>query len=85
MTLKDRRWKKMSEVFKRAMFLEMSNYQSNHKDCIRQAIKELVPEYELIDLYTLYGVTYDEYVDDMSNAYLRFKSRKISEAWQKAN
>lgn len=73
----------MSEVFKRARFLEINNYPVDHKDCIRQAVKELISDYELIDLYTLYGITYDEYIDDMSKAYLRFKSQNLSELWQR--
>jgi hypothetical protein len=73
----------MSEVFRRARFLEINNYPSDYRDCIRQAVRELVPEYELIDLYTLYGITYDQYIEDMSNAYLRLKNQKISESWQR--
>ena len=75
----------MSEVFKRTMFLEMSNYPISHRDCVIQAVRELVPENEIIDLYSLYGVTYDEYIDDMANAYLRFKSQKVSEMWRRVN
>lgn len=75
----------MNEVFKRTMFLEMSNYPTHHRDCVIQAVKEIIPENEIIDLYTLYGITYNEYIDDMSAAYLRFKSQKVSEMWQKAN
>lgn len=73
------------EVFRRAMFLEISNYPVHHRDCIRQAVREIVPDYEFLDMYTLYGITYDEYIEDMSNAYLRFKSKKMSETWRKAN
>lgn len=73
------------EVFRRAMFLEMSNYPVDHRDCIRQAVREIVPDYEFLDMYALYGITYEEYIEDMSNAYLRFKSKKMSEEWRKAN
>ena len=64
----------MSELFNRTMFLEMCNYPTSPKDCMRQAVKELMPDYELIDLYMLYGITYDEYLEDMTNAYLRYKA-----------
>jgi hypothetical protein len=67
------------------MFLEMSNYPTDHRDCMRQAIKELVPDYELRELYTIYGITKEQYINDMSNAYLRYKANKVSEQWQKAN
>lgn len=72
----------MNEVFKRARFLEINNYPTDYRDCIRQAIREIVPEYELIDIYTLYGITYDEFIEDISCAYLRYKSQKISDAWK---
>lgn len=75
----------MNDVFKRTMFLEMNNYPSDYRDCVRQAVKELMPDYELREIYTLHGITYDEYINDMSNAYLRYKSQKVSEMWQKAN
>lgn len=75
----------MNEVFSRTMFLEMSNYPSDYRDCLRQSVKEIVPDYELRELYSIYGITYDQYINDMSNAYLRYKSQKVSEMWQKAN
>lgn len=75
----------MNEVFRRAMFLEMSNYPIDHRDCIRQAVREIVPDYEFVDMYALYGITYEEYIEDMTNSYLRYKSERISEAWRKAN
>jgi hypothetical protein len=83
MILKDRRWKKMREVFRRARFLEINNYPSDYRDCIKQAVRELVPEYELIDIYTLYGITYEEYIEDICRVYLRYKNQKISEQWQR--
>lgn len=75
----------MNEVFDRAMFLEMGNYPADHRECVGQAIKELVPDYELRELYTIYGITYDQYLKDMADSYLRYKNRKVSEMWQKAN
>jgi hypothetical protein len=75
----------MNEVFRRARFLEINNYPSDHRDCIRQAVREIVPEYELIDIYTLYGITYEQYIEDIASAYLRYKSQKMSEQWQRLN
>lgn len=72
----------MDEIFSRARFLEINNYPISHKDCIKQAVRELVPEYEIMDTYTLYGITYEEYIEDMAKAYLRYKSQKVSEVWQ---
>lgn len=75
----------MNEVFDRAMFLEMSNYPIDHTDCVRQAIKEMVTECELREIYSIYGITYDTYLKDMSDAYLRYKGKKVSEMWRKVD
>lgn len=75
----------MNELFNRTMFLEMANYPTSPKDCIRQAVRELMPDYELIDLYRLYGITYEEYIEDMTNSYLRYKNKKIGAMWRRAN
>ena len=76
---------KTVEMFKYVDKLIERNYPIDHRDCMRQAVREFVPEYELIDIYSLYGITYDEYITDMANSYLRYKSQKVSEMWQRAN
>lgn len=76
---------KTVEMFKYVDNLIERNYPIDHRDCMRQAVREFVPEYELIDIYSLYGITYDEYITDMANSYLRYKSQKVSEMWQRAN
>lgn len=73
----------MNEVFERTMFLQMSNYENDHRKCLIQAVKELVSDEELKDTYNLCGITFDEYLEDMANAYLRYKNQKVSEMWQK--
>lgn len=73
----------MNEVFSRAMFLEINEYPRDYRDCVRQAVMELVSAEQLRDLYTLYGITLDEYIEDMAKAYLRHRAEKISEAWRK--
>lgn len=73
------------EMFKYVDKLIEKNYPIDHRDCMKQAVREFVPEYELVDIYTLYGVTYNEYIEDMSNSYLRYKSYKLGEMWRKAN
>ena len=70
------------EMFKFVDKMIEKNYPIDHRDCIRQAVKEFVPEYELTDIYSLYGITYEEYIEDMAKAYLRYKSQKVSEMWQ---
>ena len=74
----------MNEVFDRTMFLQMANYNNNHKECLIQAVRELVSDKELQDTYNINGITYDEYIEDMANAYLRYKSQKVREWWQKS-
>lgn len=64
----------MEEVFERTMFLEMNNYTKSYKECLIQAIKELIPDYYLKDIYSIFGITYNEYIEDMSNAYLKYRS-----------
>ena len=76
---------KTIEMFQYVDKLIERNYPIDHRDCMRQAVREFVPEYELIDIYSLYGITYDEYITDMANSYLRHKSQKVSEMWKRAN
>ena len=73
----------MNELFNRVMFLEINNYPKNPKMCVIRAVRDIIPEYELIDIYSLYGITYDEYIEDTTKAYLRWKSAKLSELWRK--
>lgn len=73
----------MTELYKEVARLEEHNYPINPKECVIIAVKNLIPEYELIDIYSLYGITYDEYIEDTTKAYLRWKSAKLSELWRK--
>ena len=73
----------MNEVFDRTMFLEMANYNNDSREYLKQAVKELVSDKELQDIYNINGITYDEYIEDMTNAYLRYKSQKMSEIWRR--
>lgn len=63
----------MRDVFDRTMFLQMSNYSSDYRECVRQAVKELVPEDELREIYTIYGVDYNQYIDDVTKQYIRYR------------
>ena len=74
----------MTELYKEVARLEQINYPTNPKECVIVAVKKLIPEYELMDIYSLYGITYDEYIEDTTKAYLRWKSNKLSELWQNA-
>lgn len=74
-----------SEVFRRARFLEMNNYPMSPRECIVQAVRELVPENELIDMYALYGITYDEYIEDMVSCYMRYKTEEVTKLWRRAS
>ncbi len=78
------RWK-MNEIFERAEQIEQANYPINPKECVFMAVRELVPEYVLIDTYTLYGITLEEYIEDTTKSYLRYKNQKLSELWQRAS
>ena len=74
-----------NEVFRRARFLDINNYPMNPRDCVVQAVREIVPENELIDMYTLYGITYDEYIEDMTICYIRYKTEEVTRLWRRAN
>lgn len=73
------------DMFKYVDKLMERNYPVDHRDCMRQAVREFVPEYELTDIYSLYGISYNDYIEDMTQSYLRYKSHELSELWQKAN
>ena len=69
----------MTEVYKRAMFLELELSGKTEKECVEQAIKELVTTEELRDMYCLYGITFYQLVDDTLKAYQRYKYAKETE------
>lgn len=73
MNLRDRRWK-MTEVYKRALFLELELSGKTEKECVEQAVKELVTTEELRDMYCLYGITLPQLVFDTLKGYQRYKS-----------
>ena len=64
------------------MFLEMNEYPRDYRDCVKQAIKELNKPNEMQDLYNLFGIDNEEYVHDMCECYLRYKSQQVSEMWR---
>ena len=64
---------KMSNIYTRVMFLEMGKPQRDVRECVEQAVKELVSEEELSRTYTTFGIDYNEYIDDMCKAYFRYK------------
>lgn len=66
----------MKEVFYRARFLECNEYPRDYRDCIKQAIKEIIPDKELRDIYNAFGINFDEYCSDMANLYLNYKTKK---------
>lgn len=75
----------MNEVFDRTMFLEMRNYPRDYRECLKQAVNEIMSNEELRETYTMYGLDYDQYLEDMYKAYLRHKSQRISDQWHEIN
>jgi hypothetical protein len=51
----------------------MGKPQRDVRECVEQAVKELVSEEELSRTYTTFGIDYNEYIDDMCKAYFRYK------------
>ena len=72
----------MNEVFKRTAFLEINEYPRDWRDCVLQAINELVSNKELRDIYNMCGITFNEYVEDMCSCYLRYKQNELSQQWK---
>lgn len=70
------------EMFEYVDKMVEANYPIDHRDCIKQAVRKFMPEYELTDIYSLYGITYNEYIEDMSKTYLTFKSNKLCETYR---
>lgn len=83
MNLKGRRWKKMNELFKEVEQFQEHNYPIDHRELISVLLNKYVTSEQLRDMYNIYGITYEQYINDLSNSYLNYKSRKLSEAWQK--
>lgn len=75
----------MNEVFDRTMFLEINNYPRDYRECLKQAVNEIMSNEELREIYTMYSLDYDQYLEDMSKAYLRYKSQRISDQWHEIN
>ena len=69
----------MREVFERALFLEMCEYTKEPKDCVAQAIDELMNDEELVQTYNVFGINHNEFVQDMTNAYENYKKQKAVE------
>ena len=74
----------MNEILSRARFLEINEYPRDYRDCVKQAIDELVVPDEMRDLYNIFGINHDEYIENMCEYYLRYKSQLVSEQWQKS-
>lgn len=63
----------MIDVFKRALHIELDNYTSAYKDCLKQAVQELIPEKELANTCLIYDININEYIDQLYKDYLKFK------------
>lgn len=68
----------MREVFKRALHIEMDNYTSDYKGCLRQAIGELVPQNEIVETCLIFDINFNEYIDDLCKRYLEFKYQLLT-------
>jgi hypothetical protein len=63
----------MNDIFKRTAFLEINEYPRDYRDCLRQAVNELMSAKDLRDTYNLLDITHDEFIQDMCDSYLRYK------------
>jgi hypothetical protein len=69
----------MNEVFKRTAFLEVNEYPRDYRECLRQAVHELMTPEDLRDTYNLLGTNYEEFINDMSDSYIRYKHALLRE------
>ena len=73
----------MKELFKEVWDFQKNNYPCDHREILAVRLNSYVNSEQLRDMYNLYGITYEEYLNDLSNSYLRYRSQRISEEWQK--
>lgn len=65
-------------IIARTDFLVMSNYPRDYRDCVRQAVDELVKDEDLYEMSQWYGdISRNEYAEDMCGAYSRFIKERI--------
>lgn len=69
-------------ILRRTDFLVISDYPRDYRDCVRQAVDELVDNPTMSELATLFNLTRDEYKEDMCGVYDRFVRARISSQWK---
>lgn len=72
----------MNDVFKRTAFLEISEYPRDYRDCLKQAVHELMSSDGLRDAYIMFDIGYDEFIDSACKDYLKFKYEIIKTYWK---
>ena len=72
----------MKDIFKRTAFLEINEYPRDYRDCLRQAVHELIPAKQLQETYGLFNVSYEEFIEDMCQSYLQYKCNLIRAYWK---
>lgn len=69
-------------ILRRTDFLVISDYPRDYRDCVRQAVDELVDNPTMSELATLFNLTRDEFKEDMCGVYDRFVRARISSQWK---
>lgn len=67
----------MNEVFNRTAFLEINEYPRDYRECLKQAVNEIMSTEDLRDTYNLLDVTHEQFIEDMCDSYLRYKHELI--------
>lgn len=71
------------EVIARAHFLVLSNYPRDYRECVRQAVNELVKDEDLYRMSQWYGdISRHDFAEDMCGVYNRFIKARISSLWK---
>lgn len=69
----------MKEIFERTRFLEIQDYPRDWRDCIKQAMSEFNDEVR--DAVNQFDISYEEFYDNCTKCYPKFKSSMISSLW----
>lgn len=65
-------------IIARTDFLVMSEYPRDYRDCVRQAVHELMTDEALYEISQWYGdISEQDYAEDMCGAYSRFVKERI--------
>ena len=71
------------EIIARTHFLVLSHYPRDYRECVRQAVRELMTDEALHKISQWYGdISEYDYATDMCGVYDRFVKARINSLWK---